>query len=270
MPAEGKVRRADVECFVARQYRRESRTEPASDPGEDAGLPPALLELVTAQGELSAHQWSIAHHLAETQSRVVTASVAMDASVRGALSWIEAGRRQSRMVSLAPLILHAMGNAIRAHEQLACFRWGRRLFRYRSVDVAFTARSRDGRLYTPVVRRVDERTPDELATECARLGMAVFRGTIEPKQLTGGCSTLSVLDDHPVRYHVGLQNAWQSSVLTAGAVWERVELVDGHPVGSPTVTLVLTYDHGLMDGWQAAAYLSSVKAAVEAIAPETR
>jgi len=41
------------------------------------------------------------------------------------------------------------------------------VFPYRSIDVAFTARGRDGRLFTPVVREADRLSPEKLVEECA-------------------------------------------------------------------------------------------------------
>jgi pyruvate/2-oxoglutarate dehydrogenase complex dihydrolipoamide acyltransferase (E2) component len=139
------------------------------------------------------------------------------------------------------------------------------VFRYRDIDVAFTARSHDGHLFTPVVRQADRLSLDETAARCSEVGMATFRGKLTAKDSTGACLTVSLLADQPIRLHVGLQNAYQSAILTAGAIREEVRLQEGQPVAVPTWTLVLSYDHGLMDGWDAALCLDAARKAVETL-----
>ena len=97
----------------------------------------------------------------------------------------------------------------------------------------------------------------------ARLSMSVFSGQLDPRDMTGAAMTVSALSEQPVRFHVGLQNAYQSALLTAGAIRDEVILIDGKPTLRPTLTLVLSYDHGLMDGYEAATALTAAKTALE-------
>jgi len=189
----------------------------------------------------------------------------MDVSAERATCWLEAQRRTGRMTGPVPLLLHAAAQAAKACPRLVSFRLDRRVYRYRSIDIAFTARSPDGRLFTPVVRDVPGRSLTELADQCAALSMAVFRGQLEMAHQSGGAMTVSALSDLAVRFHVGLQNAYQSALLTAGAIRDEVVLVNNAPVTRPTVTLVLSYDHGLMDGYEAASALAAAKGALESL-----
>ena|GEM_PF-941091 len=275
IPAVGKIRRSDVERYIADRglvepggverghAERVSAGRPSA--GVEATLPPAMLGLVEEQEALSDHQWAIAQHLTQTQSHLVTACVSMDVVMRAVVEWINAKRQAGVMVGPIPVLLYAVAEAISKTPSLASFRMGQRVYRYRAVHVAYTARSHDGRLFTPVVRDVDQRTLDEVAAEVGRLNMAVFRGSAELADLSGGCMTLSLLSDQPVRSHIGLQNAYQSAILTAGAIRDELQLRDDKPIAVPTLTLTLAYDHGLMDGWQAAECLATIKAALEAV-----
>ncbi len=265
VPATGKVRRSDVERFIARRGLTQPAGKPAAAPAPGNRLPPALADRVRDEGELSDHQSAIAEHLARTQARLVVAHAVMDASMEAATRWMNTKRQAGVITGPMPILLHAAAAAICSQPKLASFRLGRRVYRYRSIDIAYAARSSDGRLFTPVIRSVDNRGLDELASECGRLSMAVFRGQLEPADMSGSCLTISALSEHPVRLHVGLQNAYQSAILTAGAVHDELTLVDGKPAAIPTITLTLSYDHGLMDGWEAAAALEAARAAFEAI-----
>jgi pyruvate/2-oxoglutarate dehydrogenase complex dihydrolipoamide acyltransferase (E2) component len=270
IPAAGEaLRREDVERFArdlglpaaVSQVGDEVTPRAASDRSNvtEESIPPVLLEKVGAPQELSDHQWAVAQHLARTRARLVPAQVAMDMPMDRASDWMEARRKAGTMTNLLPLVLGAAGAAISAYPVLASFRLGRRVYPYRSIDVAFTARSRDGRLFTPVVRGVDQLTPDGIIGECARLTMALYRGQLRAEDLSGGCLTVSLLDQQPVLFHVGLQNAYQSAVLTMGATREQVVWRQGQAVPRMTATMVLSYDHGLLDGWDASAFLEHMR-----------
>ena len=150
------------------------------------------------------------------------------------------------------------GGGVKAQPKLASFRLGRRVYAYRSIDLAFAARDREGRLFAPVVRDADRLSPEQLVDECARLTMGLFRGQLRAEEVAGGCMTVSILDQQPVLWHVGLQNAYQSAILTMGAIREQVVWSDGRAVGQSMAALVLSYDHGLLDGWEAAGFVDHV------------
>jgi pyruvate dehydrogenase E2 component (dihydrolipoamide acetyltransferase) len=263
IPAEGRVRRSDVERYLADHPELQKRPAGAAQAAAVETLPAGLRTLVADEGDLPDHHWSIAQHLAATHRRLSAAHVAMDVAADRLVRWIETQRQAGRMTGPIPLLLHAAAQAARSCPALVSFRLGRRVYRYRSIDIAFTARSADGRLFTPVVRDVPGRSLTELAERCAALSMAVFRGQLEMADMAGGAMTVSALSDLPVRFHVGLQNAYQSALLTAGAIHDEVVLIDGKPTLRPTMTLVLSYDHGLMDGYEAASALAAAKTALE-------
>lgn len=256
-----RIRREDVEACL----RDQTPAVPTGSSGRADSVPQALAGLVDPAEPVSEHQWSIARHLEETRSRVLPAHVMMDINADAALKWVAARQGEGVMTSLLPVLIHAAGRAVDEHSALASFRLGRYVYRYRGIDVAYTARNVKGLLYTPVVRGADHHGLDEISTECNRLNMAMMRKQLKPEEMSGACLTVSMLADHPVRFHVGLQNAYQSVLITAGSVREEVRLDDGRPVAVPMMTLALTYDHGLMDGQQAAEALATMKSSIESL-----
>lgn len=260
--AQGRIRRADVERYIA-DHPGLTTGVPSSSATADESLPAGLRSIVNDEGDLPDHLWSIAQHLTATQHRLAIAHVIMDVSMANGLAWMDAQRKAGRMAGPIPLLLHAAACAATACPRLISFRIGRHAYRYASTDIAFTARTPDGRLFTPVVRNVAGRSLEEIAADCARLSMSVFRGELDPRDMTGGAMTVSALTEQPVSFHVGLQNAYQSALLTAGAIREEIVLLDGKPTARPTITLVLSYDHGLMDGYEAANALATAKTALE-------
>lgn len=264
VPAEGRTRRADVERYLAEHpEKRKAAAAPASSTIDDRKMPDTLRPLVVQKPDLDDHRWSIARHLAATQRHLIAAHVAMDVRMDRAVAWMDTQRRSGRICGPIPLLLYAAAAAAEACPHLLSFRLGRQVFCYNNVDIAFTARTPDGRLFTPVVRNVAGQSIDEVTGEVGRLSMAIFRGQLDAGDMAGGAMTVSALSDQPVRFHVGLQNAWQSALLAAGAIREELTVADGQPVTRPILTLVLSYDHGLMDGQDAATALATAKNALE-------
>lgn len=269
----GRIRRVDVERYLAERPPAQFEPSAAATPRTNvpsaslqaAGepLPTLLMSAVENAGNLPEHQWSAAQHLARTQAGMIVAHTMMDVVMTPAMEWVREQRAQGRMASPLPILIKATVAAIAACPKLAMFRTGRQAFRYRAVDIAFTARSHDDMLFTPVVRAADKLNLSEIAARCSTLAMAAFRGRIDAKDLTGGCITVSLLNEQPVRMHVGLQNTYQSAILTAGAVRDEVRLLNGQPAAVPVMTLTLSYDHGLMDGWDAAVALDAARVAIE-------
>ncbi len=264
VPASGdRIRREDVERFLAAPAEA-GLSAPKPPPGAEQEAPPSpLAPLVAEQPPLDEHAWSVARQLAATQARLTTTQLAMDARMDRVVAWMEARRQSGRVTGLPEALIRAAAAAVAAEPRLASFRLGRRVFRYQAVDIAFTARSAEGRLFAPVVRGVDRRCLDEVADEVARLSMAVFRGELAGADQLGACMTVSVLADRSVRWHVGLQNAFQSAILSCGSLREEPVLQDGHVQAVRMATLVLSYDHGLMDGWEASVCLDVARQAIE-------
>lgn len=264
--SEGRIRRGDVEKYIAEHPK--TTEHQAAHPAKtfavaDDVLPAPLQTSVEEVEALSNHQWAISEHLKETQGRVVVAHALMDVNMQKAVDWVDRQKQAGLMASPLAVLIKAASVACSAVPGLRQFRMGRRVFRYREQDIAFTARSHQGWLYTPVVRQIDRLTLEELSGRCSELAMAAFRGQLAEKDLSGGCITVSLLGEQPVRMHVGLQNVYQSAILTSGAIRDELKMVNGQVATVPTVTLAMSYDHGLLDGWDAAVALDAARRAIE-------
>lgn len=265
VPAAGRVRREDVERYLAEHpYLAERPAAPAKTFAvADDVLPAALQSAVEEAEPLSNHAWGICQHLGQTQSRLVVAHAMMDVNMSRAVEWMTSCKQEGLVASPLAVLIKAAAAACAAVPALRRFRIGRRVFGYRSLDVAFTARSHQGWLYTPVVRGVDNMALTDVAGRSSELAMAAFRGQLAEGDLAAGCITVSLLSEQPVRMHVGLQNMHQSALITAGAIRDELRLIDGKPAAVPTLTLCLSYDHGLLDGWDAAVALDAARRSIE-------
>jgi len=84
------------------------------------------------------------------------------------------------------------------------------------------------------------------------------------EKLLGGCFTVSMLTGLEVTRFTALQNQFQSAVLAVGSPRERVvREPDGTFAAVRFVTLTLSYDHGVCEGFYAGQFLTRLKQALE-------
>ena len=171
------------------------------------------------------------------------------------------------MVSLLHLIIAATGRVLPRFPRLMSFAYDGALYRYRAVDVAFVARTPDGRLYTPVVRSADRMDLDGIAAACQAETLRVMRGAVKAEELEGACFTISHVPVGRTTRVAALPSFGQSAILGVSAERQSIELVDGAAVERPLVTLTLSYDHALCDGVYAASFLAELTGDLERPVP---
>jgi 2-oxoglutarate dehydrogenase E2 component (dihydrolipoamide succinyltransferase) len=123
-------------------------------------------------------------------------------------------------------------------------------------------------LMVPVIPDAAHKTVGELAIAIADLAERVRNGTIGPDELTGGTFTITNTGSRGALFDTPILNQPQSGILGTGAVVERV-VPWRDPLGGigfavrSMVYLAATYDHRVVDGADAARFLSAVKARLE-------
>jgi 2-oxoglutarate dehydrogenase E2 component (dihydrolipoamide succinyltransferase) len=118
-------------------------------------------------------------------------------------------------------------------------------------------------LMVPVIHDAHRLNIRELAIGIADVATRVREGTITPDALAGGTFTITNTGSRGALFDTPILNKPQSAILGTGAVVDRVvPRRDGDNFAltvAPTVLLALTYDHRLIDGADAARFLSDVK-----------
>lgn len=122
----------------------------------------------------------------------------------------------------------------------------------------------DKGLMVPVIRNAAALSISELAQAIAESAERVRRGTIRPDDLSGGTFTITNTGSRGALFDTPIINQPQSAILGLGTVVERVVPIRGETenleIGvRSTVYLSLSYDHRIVDGADAARYLTAVK-----------
>ena len=121
-------------------------------------------------------------------------------------------------------------------------------------------------LVVPVIE-THGRSTRQLATAVDDVVERARAGTLAPNQLSGSTFTVSNFGALGLDEGVPVINYPEAAILGMGSLKPRAVVVEGEVVGRPTMTLTCAFDHRIVDGAQAAAFLTDLRTLIES--PET-
>jgi 2-oxoglutarate dehydrogenase E2 component (dihydrolipoamide succinyltransferase) len=120
-------------------------------------------------------------------------------------------------------------------------------------------------LLTPVVKDAGGKSIAALATEIADLAERTRSNKLTPDELQGGTFTVTNTGSRGALFDTPVVFLPQSAILGLGAVVKRPVVVGGDSIAIRSmVYLALSYDHRIVDGADAARFLSAMKSRLEA------
>jgi pyruvate dehydrogenase E2 component (dihydrolipoamide acetyltransferase) len=123
-------------------------------------------------------------------------------------------------------------------------------------------------LMVPVIRNAGDLNIGGLARKIADLAARTRAGQVSPDELAGGTFTLTNTGSRGALFDTPIINQPQVAILGTGAVVKRPVVMEDPALGEvitvrSMVYLALTYDHRLIDGADAARFLTTVKDRLE-------
>ncbi|MEV0674568.1 dihydrolipoamide acetyltransferase family protein [Mycobacterium sp. NPDC050441] len=140
---------------------------------------------------------------------------------------------------------------------------GAQIHRHPAVHLGFGVAAPRG-LLVPVVRDAQAMTTRQLAGTVAGLVAQARAGTLSPAELSGSTFTVSNFGALGLDDGVPVINYPEAAILGMGSIKPRPVVVDGAVVARPTMSLTCAFDHRVVDGAQAAAFLGDLRALLEA------
>jgi 2-oxoglutarate dehydrogenase E2 component (dihydrolipoamide succinyltransferase) len=127
--------------------------------------------------------------------------------------------------------------------------------------------AREG-VYVPVIRNAGELSIAELSRQIADVAARTRDNKIKPEELAGGTFTITNTGSRGALFDTPIINQPQVAILGTGAVVRRPATVRGEDgkediVNRSMAYLALSYDHRLVDGADAARFLSTIKGRLE-------
>jgi 2-oxoglutarate dehydrogenase E2 component (dihydrolipoamide succinyltransferase) len=124
-------------------------------------------------------------------------------------------------------------------------------------------------LIVPVIKNAGDLNLAGLARRIADVAERTRTNKIGPDELSGGTFTLTNTGSRGALFDTPIINQPQVAILGTGAVVKRAVVVEDPSLGElivprQMVYLALSYDHRLVDGADAARFLSAIKERLEA------
>ncbi|MGW3555183.1 2-oxo acid dehydrogenase subunit E2 [Streptomyces griseoincarnatus] len=126
-----------------------------------------------------------------------------------------------------------------------------------AVDIGVTVDAGNG-LYIPVLRDCAGRSLADLSDDLMDFRMKAFRAEFTAGELSGGCLSVSLNTEPGVLFVQPIVMAPQLCMVSVGGPLTRLVLEDGVPASTTVVTLGLAYDHRVVNGRDAIAFLRAV------------
>jgi pyruvate dehydrogenase E2 component (dihydrolipoamide acetyltransferase) len=118
-------------------------------------------------------------------------------------------------------------------------------------------------LVVPVLRGADRRSLRELAADLLELVAKARAGRLSPAEMQGGGFSITNLGSYRVDGFTPILNPPETAILGVGRIADKPVVVDGAVVPRTMCTLSLSFDHRVVDGAPAAAFLSRVAELLE-------
>ncbi len=170
-------------------------------------------------------------------------------------------------LSFLPFFALAAAEALQAHPIVNASVVGTAIVYPASENLSIAVDTERG-LLTPVVRDAASKTIADLAREIADLAARTRQNKLKPDELAGGTFTLTNTGSRGALFDTPVVFLPQSAILGTGVVVKRPGIVrvggaDAISVRS-YVYLALSYDHRIIDGADAARFLTDMKGRLEA------
>jgi 2-oxoisovalerate dehydrogenase E2 component (dihydrolipoyl transacylase) len=255
----GRVTHADLDNLVAAGGRR-----PAS---VVRSVPPASGDAVEEQRIIGIRR-KIAERMQESSRRIPHFSYVEEVDVtaleelRKRLNAEHAGKR-TKLTPL-PFIVRAIVRAVAAHPEInARFDDEKGILqRHAAVHVGIATQTPHG-LLVPVLRNAESLGLWESAEEAMRLAATAREGKATRTELAGSTITVTSLGALGGVASTPIINYPEVAVVGVNRITERPVVRSGQVVVRSMMNLSSSFDHRVIDGWNAAAFIQKVKALLE-------
>ncbi|MFH9857840.1 2-oxoglutarate dehydrogenase, E2 component, dihydrolipoamide succinyltransferase [Streptomyces sp. NPDC017202] len=177
--------------------------------------------------------------------------------------------REGVKLSPMPFFVKAAAQALKAHAPVnAKINEAEGTITYFDTENIGIAVDSEKGLMTPVIKNAGDLNLAGIAKATAELAGKVRGNKITPDELSGATFTISNTGSRGALFDTIIVPPGQVAILGIGATVKRpavIETEEGTVIGVRDMTyLTLSYDHRLVDGADAARYLTAVKAILEA------
>jgi 2-oxoisovalerate dehydrogenase E2 component (dihydrolipoyl transacylase) len=173
-------------------------------------------------------------------------------------------KEQQPKLTVLPFIMKAMVIALKDHPKLSSHYddGADVLYQYGAAHIGMAAQTPGG-LMVPVIKHAETLDVHDLASEAKRLADAARDGSIGRDELTGSTITLSSLGRMGGVVSTPVINSPEVAIVGVNKVAVRPVWQDGGFVPRKIMNLSSSFDHRIVDGWDAAEFIQRIRSLLE-------
>lgn len=167
-------------------------------------------------------------------------------------------------LTINDLVIRAVALALRRHPEInsGFNSQNETIIRFKTVDIAVAVTFEAG-LITPIIRFADYKNLVQLSAEVRELAALGKQGKLKEHEYKGGSFTVSNLGMFGITEFSAVINPPQAAILAVGGIESKPVVKAGLVVPGQTLTLVLSADHRVIDGSQAAKFMKTLQELLE-------
>lgn len=154
-------------------------------------------------------------------------------------------------------IIQACAHALKQHARMNAALDGDAIHVQDHISVGVAVALDEG-LIVPVIRNTDKKSLKEIALEARSLAEKARTGKLTLEEVSGGTFTVSNLGMYGVDGFTPILNTPQTGILGVGRIVEKPVIYHGEIAKRSMMVLSLTFDHRVIDGAPAGAFLQTV------------
>jgi pyruvate dehydrogenase E2 component (dihydrolipoamide acetyltransferase) len=154
-------------------------------------------------------------------------------------------------------IIQACAHALKQHPRMNATLDGDTIHLQEQISVGVAVALDEG-LIVPVVHNTDKKSLKDIAQEARSLAEKARAGKLTLEEVSGGTFTVSNLGMYGVDGFTPILNTPQTGILGVGRIVEKPVIYRGEIARRSMMVLSLTFDHRVIDGAPAGAFLQTV------------
>jgi pyruvate dehydrogenase E2 component (dihydrolipoamide acetyltransferase) len=245
---DGRVTKDDVRRAIKNGTATDTLAE--ASPGVEIN---PLVGIRRTTAERLSSNWSVAPHVTEGIEVDATAMATLRENNKN--TWQES---KTAVPSINDFVLKATANALQDHPRLNAALIDNAIHQYQDIHLGVAVEV-DAGLVVPVVHSAGTLSLFEIAIAVKRLSARAQSGELTPEELGGATFTVTNLGHLGIDWFTPVLNPPQCAILGVGRVRKMPVVKDGSIVVRDTMTLVLTFDHRVIDGAPCARFLADLR-----------
>jgi 2-oxoisovalerate dehydrogenase E2 component (dihydrolipoyl transacylase) len=258
----GRVTKKDVQDFAAQPKAVAASPVPVATPGEGDQVV-QLTRVRRLIAENMVRSKSTIPHAWQTQEADMSGVVANRAANKAAFQ-----KQEGFSLTYLPYVMAAATAALREHLGANATFNETEIIVHRDINLGISVGLEDT-LIVPVVRRADGLSIAGLARAVNDLATRARNKQLKADDLAGATFTVNNSGTFGTLFSYSVINPGQAGILTMEAIVERPVAVSGMIGIKPMMYLCFSFDHRVLDGLQAARFITSCRKWLEAVTAES-